>query len=194
MPDGFLEVEVAQRFFDGLVLGFLEGFLEFAVEDVFLLALGFPGIAEFIFTLLGLIGEDTRRVSDVNVGRGLDGRCVRKDHGETGIHRELRLAAGTHYLDRRRGLFRHACSLRQKGGRGTGFPGCGKIQYFVVPFTLNLHGEPRHAARRGISLLLGFNPREIPRFARNDRISFFRSLFATPQNLCRTGGSLIYWE
>ena len=53
-----LKVEVAQRFFDGLVLGFLEGFLELAVEDVFLLALGYPGIAELVFALLGLIGDE----------------------------------------------------------------------------------------------------------------------------------------
>jgi hypothetical protein len=36
---------------------------------------------------------------------------------------------------------------------------------------------PRRAARRGISLFLRFNQREIPRFARNDKIKyFFRSL------------------
>ena len=37
---------------------------------------------------------------------------------------------------------------------------------------------PRRAARRGISLFLRFNPREIPRFARNDKIKYFSHLGA----------------
>ena len=45
---------------------------------------------------------------------------------------------------------------------------CGKIQNFVIP---------RRAARRGISLFLRLNPREIPHFVRNDKINcFFRGL------------------
>src|SRR5580692_9565408 len=114
-----LEVEIAQRFFDGLVLGFLEGFLEFAVQYVFLLALGYPGIAEFVFALLGLIGEDARRVADVDVGRGLYRCRVREHHGKVRIHRELCLAARAHYFNRRRGLLRHEGSLRLKWIRGT---------------------------------------------------------------------------
>src|SRR5258708_9970989 len=51
-----LEIEVAERFFDGLVLGFLEGFLELAVENVFLLALRHPRIAKVVFSRLVLIG------------------------------------------------------------------------------------------------------------------------------------------
>jgi len=49
------------------------------------------------------------------------------------------------------------------------FTGCGKTHNFVIP---------RRAARRGISLFLGFNQREIPRFPRYDKINyFFRKLF-----------------
>ncbi len=55
--------------------------------------------------------------------------------------------------------------------------GCGKTQTFVIPFRVSVHGEPRRAACRGLSLFLDFNQREIPRFARNDKINyFFRSL------------------
>src|ERR1700676_5348794 len=51
---------------------------------------------------------------------------------------------------------------------GAGFTACGKIKNFVIP---------RRAARRGISLSLAFNHREIPRFAQNDKMKyFFRSL------------------
>src|ERR1700722_6618238 len=44
------------------------------------------------------------------------------------------------------------------------FTACGKTKSFVIP---------RRAARRGISLFLSFNHREIPRFARNDKIIHF---------------------
>ena len=58
---------------------------------------------------------------------------------------------------------------------GWGSTGSEKTQIFVIP---------RRAARRGISLSFAFNHREIPRFARNDKIKyFFRSLssrIATP--------------
>jgi hypothetical protein len=50
-----------------------------------------------------------------------------------------------------------------------GNPACGKPNNFVIP---------RHAACRGISLFLGFNEGEIPRFARNDKIKYsFRTLY-----------------
>jgi hypothetical protein len=45
-----------------------------------------------------------------------------------------------------------------------------KYHYFVIP---------RRAARRGISLIPGFNEREIPRIARNDKINhLFRKLLS----------------
>ena len=50
----------------------------------------------------------------------------------------------------------------------TGFSTCGKTHIFVIP---------RRAARRGISLFLRFNQREIPHFVRNDKINYlFRSM------------------
>src|ERR1700693_6093161 len=61
------------------------------------------------------------------------------------------------------------------------FRGCGKTQIFVIS---------RGAARRGISLFLHLNKREIPRFARNDKINhFFRSLFRPGDFLPRTADS-----
>ena len=52
----------------------------------------------------------------------------------------------------------------------TGFTGCRKTQIFFIP---------RRAARRGISLFLSLNRREIPHFVRNDKInSFFRNRFS----------------
>jgi hypothetical protein len=55
---------------------------------------------------------------------------------------------------------------------------CRKTQNVVIPFTVNVHGEPRHAACRGISLLLGVKRREIPHFVRNDnQWHFFRIVF-----------------
>src|SRR6202795_1693260 len=59
--------------------------------------------------------------------------------------------------------------VEDKCGLRTRFTGCGKTQNFVIP---------RHAACRGISLFPGFDQREIPRFAQNDKINyFFRKLF-----------------
>ena len=52
----------------------------------------------------------------------------------------------------------------------TSLTACGKTQIFVIP---------RRAARRGISLFLCSNQREIPHFVRNDKTThFFRSMFS----------------
>src|SRR5580658_6220492 len=58
--------------------------------------------------------------------------------------------------------------------REAAFTGCEKSAPLLLSFR----------AKRGISLILGFNPREIPRFARNDKINYlFRSLFSEPGEL-----------
>ena len=56
-----------------------------------------------------------------------------------------------------------------------GLAGCGKTQMFFIL---------SRVARRGISLFLGFKQREIPRFARNDKIKdfFFSSLLGMAQS------------
>ena len=60
--DVLFEVEIPHWLFGGLILGLLEGFLEFAIEDVFFLAFGFPGIAELVFPLASLFRQDARGV------------------------------------------------------------------------------------------------------------------------------------
>jgi hypothetical protein len=63
----------------------------------------------------------------------------------------------------------------------TGPPTCEKSQMFVIP---------RRAARRGISLFLRSNRREIPHFVRNDKVNyFFRSLFILSAFLSRRAKS-----
>ncbi len=63
----------------------------------------------------------------------------------------------------------------------TGPTACGKSQLFVIS---------RRAARRGISLFQGFDPGEIPRFARNDKKSyFFRGLFSLSAFILRRAQS-----
>src|SRR5712664_748143 len=54
-----------------------------------------------------------------------------------------------------------SCICRKSGTR---FTSCGRTQIFVIP---------RRAARRGISLFLRSSQREIPRFARNDKMIYF---------------------
>jgi len=114
MPDALFEVEIPHWLFGGLVLGLLKGFLKFAIEDVFFLAFGFPGIAELVFPLASLFREDACGVTDVDVGGGPGRRRVREHHAEFRIHRELRLAAGASHFNRRSGFLRHAGILRQK--------------------------------------------------------------------------------
>ncbi len=84
-----LQIKIAHRFFDRLVLSLLKGFLEFAVKNIFLLAFGHPGIAKFVFALLRLIRKDARRIADVNIRRSSHWRRVREDYGEIDVHREF---------------------------------------------------------------------------------------------------------
>jgi hypothetical protein len=63
----------------------------------------------------------------------------------------------------------------------TCFTACGKTEIFVIP---------RRAARRGISLFLRSNHREIPHFVRNDKINyFFHGLFNLSAFLSRRAKS-----
>src|SRR5258708_23820658 len=64
---------------------------------------------------------------------------------------------------------------RSKSSRSS-FTTCRKTLIFVIP---------RRAARRGISLFLRSNRREIPHFVRNDK----KLLFSHPHEVCSTNGS-----
>jgi hypothetical protein len=114
MPDALFEIEIPHRFFGRLVFSFLEGFLEFAIEDVFLLAFGFPGIAEFIFALARLLGQDARSIVDIDVRRGFWRSDMREHDGKFRIHRELGLAARADHFNGRCGFLHHPAILRQK--------------------------------------------------------------------------------
>ena len=89
MPEALLKIEIPHRFLGRLVFGFLEGFLELAIEDVFLLAFGFPGITEFVFALARLFRQDARGVVDIDVGGGLGWRHMGEYDGKLRVHREL---------------------------------------------------------------------------------------------------------
>jgi len=114
MPDALFEIEIPHRLLGGLVFGFLKGFLEFAVEDVFLLAFGFPGIAELVLALARLFRQDACGVVDIDVGCGLGWRHMQEYDGKFRVHRELGLAARARHFDRRCGFLRHAAILCQK--------------------------------------------------------------------------------
>src|SRR6266436_6245059 len=64
--------------------------------------------------------------------------------------------------------FRGIESLSRSSEMRNRLADCRKTQNVVIPFTVNVHGEPRHAACRGISLFLSFKKGEIPHFVRND--------------------------
>src|SRR5665213_2472273 len=76
-----IQIEIAQGLFDGLILGLLQGFLVLAIQHVFLLAFGFPGIAELVFALLRLLRQDPRGVADIDVRSGPWRRYMREHDG-----------------------------------------------------------------------------------------------------------------
>ena len=89
MPEALFEVEIPHRLLGRLVFGLLEGLFEFAIEDVFLLAFGFPGIAEFVFAFARLFRQDARGVVNIDVRRGLGRRHMREHDGKFRVHCEL---------------------------------------------------------------------------------------------------------
>src|SRR5262245_6859622 len=107
------EVEVAQGFFDRLVLGFLQGFLELAGKHIFLFLLGFPGLAELFLAPQRLPLEHPRSVADIHIGCRLGRGLVREDDAELRVNLKLGLAARASNFDRRRALLHHARILRQ---------------------------------------------------------------------------------
>ncbi len=94
-----------------------------------------------------------------------------QDSGSRGISPALQSRGGDGFApSSRHGVCGRCGGAMLRVNSSLGFSACGKTQIFVIP---------RRAARRGISLLLHLNRREIPRFARNDKLNyFFRSLFS----------------
>src|ERR1700722_12381972 len=113
-----IEIEIAERLFDGAVFGFLQAFGKFSGENVFLGFFGFDGGAKLCFDRFGLLAQESRGVVKIN-GRGrLGGRNVREHHSEVAIKSELRVAAGAVGF---KGFFmfaRHRGILRQFAPRG----------------------------------------------------------------------------
>lgn len=79
-----IEVEVAKRFFEWGVFGFLQAFGEFAGEDVLLRTFGFDRGAEFGLDGVGLFAQKTRGVIQVDRG-GPHRRDMREHDAESAI-------------------------------------------------------------------------------------------------------------
>ena len=63
---GLIEIEIAQRLFDGAVFGFLQAFGKFPGENVFFGFFGFDGGAEFRFDGFGLPAQERGRIVQIN--------------------------------------------------------------------------------------------------------------------------------
>jgi hypothetical protein len=113
-----IEIEIAERLFDGAVFGLLQAFGEFSGEDVFLGFFGFDGGTELRFDCFGLLAQESRSVVKINGRWRLGRRNVREDYSEFAIESELRVAARAIGFE---GFFmfaRHGGILRQFGPRG----------------------------------------------------------------------------
>jgi hypothetical protein len=117
-----VEVEVADGFAGWGVFGFLHGFFEFFGEDVFFVGFLEPGIAELVFALTILFGENAGGVGQINIGAGFWRSLVRKDDPEGGVDVEFGMAAGACDLQRVRIIFRHEHILRLFARNGLAHP------------------------------------------------------------------------
>jgi hypothetical protein len=104
---GLVEVEVADGFAGRGVFGFLHGFFEFLGEDVFFIGFLEPGVAEFVFALAILFGENAGCVGQIDAGPCLGGSFVRQDHTQANIDSELCVAAGAGYFKSAIWFLRH---------------------------------------------------------------------------------------
>jgi len=57
-----IEIEIAERLFDGAVFGFFQAFGKFSGENVFLGFFGFDGGAKLRFDRFGLLAQEAGRV------------------------------------------------------------------------------------------------------------------------------------
>src|SRR3984957_17101870 len=113
-----IEIEIAERLFDGAVFGFLQAFGKFSGENVFLGFFGFDGGAELRFDRFGLLAQESRGIVKINGRWRLGRRNVREDYSEFSIESELRVAARAIGF---KGFFmfaRHRGILRQFAPRG----------------------------------------------------------------------------
>ena len=86
-----VEIKIANRFFDGLVLGFFQALGKLSREHVFLCAFRFHRLTEFLFDALGLFPEQARGVVEINGWRRLRRRDVRENRGKFRVNCQLGL-------------------------------------------------------------------------------------------------------
>lgn len=111
IPEGSVEIEVANRLLDWGVLRLLQPLGEFSREHIFLRALGFNRRAELRLDCFIMLAKKPCSVVEIDGGRRLRWWDVREDDAEAAINRQLGRAAGTTHLERL-ALFRHARILR----------------------------------------------------------------------------------
>jgi hypothetical protein len=117
IPDS-IEIEVAERFFDGAVFGLLQTFGKFSGENVFLGFFCFHGGPELRLDSFGLLAQEARRVVEIN-GRRRPGRWdVREHHSEITIKSELCVTARAIGFEGFFTFARHAAILRQFAASG----------------------------------------------------------------------------
>ena len=88
-----VEIKIANRFFDGLVLGFFQALGKLSRENIFLRAFRFHRLAKFLFDTLGLFPEQARRIVEINGRRRLRRRNVRENDGKFRVNCQLGLTA-----------------------------------------------------------------------------------------------------
>jgi hypothetical protein len=88
-----VEIEIAERLFDGAVFSFLQALGKFSGQNIFLRFFSFDGRAKLRFDGFGLLAQESRGIIKVNGRRGPGRRDVREHHSEFAIESELRVAA-----------------------------------------------------------------------------------------------------
>ena len=92
MPVHLIQIEIANRFAGGGVLGLLHGFFELLGENIFLMRFLKERVGELVFALAMLFGKNPVRIFEVNVRPGFDWSFVRKHCSEHRVDDKLRLA------------------------------------------------------------------------------------------------------
>ena len=113
-----IEIEIAERLFDGSVFSLLQALGKFSGENVFLGFFSFDGCAELRFDSFGLLAQEPRGIVKINRRWRLRRRDVREHHSEFAIESELRVAARAVSFE---GFFmfaRHGDILRQFDASG----------------------------------------------------------------------------
>jgi len=104
-----VQIDVAGRLGDGLVLGTLEGVLELSVQQILLGLLGLHRFFELGLPLRRLCVQAFQGLAQILDRSLFRRRLVREDAAEPRVDTKLRLAAGTHHLEWLRRSAFHGC-------------------------------------------------------------------------------------